>query len=152
MPVWVLDCGDHAVSIQRYIADPQSLVKIANKQPQVWDIIVVTEADHISAVAAAVQKAVQKANEAWQIAYDAAVAAAERRVRMETQLECRLTPDDWRDAMEQAREQGQRDALSVIEAARDKMPDTTIRRELDRVIRAIKGDSGSGERRDSPQQ
>ena len=36
---------------------------------------------------------------------------------------------------------GQRDALAVIEAARDKMPDTTIRRELDRVIRAIKGDS-----------
>jgi len=37
--------------------------------------------------------------------------------------------------------EGQRDALAIVEAARDAMPDTTIRRELDRVIRAIKGDS-----------
>jgi hypothetical protein len=41
-----------------------------------------------------------------------ALRQAEQRVRMETQLECRLTPDDWRDAVEQAREQGQRDALA----------------------------------------
>ena len=42
---------------------------------------------------------------------------AEERVRMETQLECRLTPDDWRDAVEQAREQGQRDALAAVNEA-----------------------------------
>jgi hypothetical protein len=29
-------------------------------------------------------------------------------------LECRLTPDDWRDAVEQAREQGQRDERQRI--------------------------------------
>jgi hypothetical protein len=43
----------------------------------------------------------------------AAVAAA----RAATQLECRLTPDDWRDAVEQAREQGQRDAENVHQVA-----------------------------------
>lgn len=40
--------------------------------------------------------------------------ACEDRVRMETQLECRLTPDDWRDAAEQAYAKGRADERAEL--------------------------------------